>query len=64
MRYCASTTEVITAVRSCGNLRRTIVRTCSPSIFGMLRSEMRREKGSDSSNEIARAPEVAVWISG
>src|SRR2546423_13410936 len=54
----------MTAVRSCGNLRRTIVNTCKPSIFGMLRSEIRSEKASDSSRAIARATEVAVWISG
>ena len=59
-RNCVSTTEVMTAVRNCGNLRRTMVRTCRPSIFGILRSEISSEKRSDSRSAIARAPEVAV----
>ena len=54
----------MTAVRSCGNFRRTMVRTCKPSILGMFRSEISSEKGSDSSRAMARAPEAAVWISG
>src|SRR4051812_30957231 len=55
---------VRTTVRSCGYLRRTREITWSPSILGMFRSQISTLNGSDSSMDMARAPEVVMCTSG